>query len=49
MLAMIGRLERWCQEQAVLLAELEGRDPAFAGQARESHACLALSVCPGTS
>jgi hypothetical protein len=31
MLAMIGRLERWCQDQAVRLAELEGRDLAFGG------------------
>jgi hypothetical protein len=35
MLALIGRLERWCEDQAVRLAELEGHDPAFGGRAPE--------------
>jgi hypothetical protein len=43
MLAMIGRLERWCRDQAVRLAELEGRDPAFGDRAREGHASLTPS------
>jgi hypothetical protein len=38
MLALIGRLERWCQDQAVRLAELEGHDPTFGGRAREGLA-----------
>jgi hypothetical protein len=42
LLAMIGRLERWSREQAVRLAELEGRDPAFGDRAPEGHASLAL-------
>jgi hypothetical protein len=42
LLAMIGRLERWSREQAVRLAELERRDPAFEGRAPEGHASLAL-------
>jgi hypothetical protein len=41
MLVMIGRLERWCQDQAVRLAELEGRDPVFGSRASEGHASLA--------
>ena len=44
MLAMIGRLERWCQDQAVRLAELEGRDLVFGGRAPEGHASLALGL-----
>jgi hypothetical protein len=41
LLAMLGRLERWSQEQARRLAELEGRDPAFGGRASQGHASLA--------
>jgi hypothetical protein len=48
MLAMIGRLERWCQDQAVRLAELEGRDLAFGGRASEVHASLALGLGEAT-
>jgi hypothetical protein len=40
-LAMIGRLERWCQDQAVRLAEIEGHDLMIAGRAPEDHASLA--------
>jgi hypothetical protein len=40
-LAMIGRLERWCQEQAVRLAEIEGHHLMIAGRAPEEHAGLA--------
>jgi hypothetical protein len=41
MLAMIGRLERWCQDQAVRLAEIEGRDFVGANRAPLGHASLA--------
>jgi hypothetical protein len=33
MLVMLGRLERWCQDQAVRLAEIEGRDLVIASRA----------------
>jgi hypothetical protein len=38
MLALIGRLERWCEDQAVRFAELEGHDPAFGGRAPQGLA-----------
>jgi hypothetical protein len=41
MLAMIGRLERWCQDLAVRFAEIEGCNLAAAGRAPEGHASLA--------
>jgi hypothetical protein len=44
MLALIGRLERWCQDQAVRLAELEAHDPAFGDRAREGLASPAPSL-----
>jgi hypothetical protein len=40
-LAMIGRLERWCQDQAVRLAEIEGHHLMIAGRVPEEHASLA--------
>jgi hypothetical protein len=42
MLAIIGRLERWCQEQSLRLAELEGRDSALGGQEPGSQSDVAL-------
>ena len=44
MLAMIGRLERWCHDHAVRLTELEGHDLVFGGRAPEGHANLALGL-----
>jgi hypothetical protein len=44
MLAMIGRLERWCQDQAVRLVELERRDRVFGDRAREAHTSLTPSL-----
>jgi hypothetical protein len=44
MLALIGRLERWCQDQAVRLAELEGRDLESGGRTLEGHASPALRL-----
>ena len=44
MLAMIGRLERWCQDHAAGLTELEGHDLAFGDRAPEGHANLALDL-----
>jgi hypothetical protein len=44
MLAMIGRLERWCQDHAAGLTELEGHDLAFGEWASEGHANLALGL-----
>jgi len=44
MLAMIGRLERWCHDQAARLTELEGYDLVFADRAPEGHANLALGL-----
>ena len=44
MLAVIGRLERWCHDQVARLTELEGHDPAFGDRAPEGHANLALGL-----
>ena len=44
MLAMIGRLERWCHDQAARLTELEGHDLEFGDRALEGHANLALGL-----
>src|SRR6266566_9655787 len=44
MLAMIGRLERWCHDQAARLTELEGHDLVFGHRAPEGHANLALGL-----
>src|SRR5882724_13285671 len=44
MLAMIGRLERWCHDQAARLTELEGNDLVFGDRAPEGHAHLALGL-----
>ena len=41
MLATIGRLERWCHDQAARLTELEGYDLVFADRAPGGHANLA--------
>jgi hypothetical protein len=44
MLAMIGRLERWCHDQAACLTELEGHDPVFGDRAPEGDANLTLGL-----
>jgi hypothetical protein len=44
MLAMIGRLERWCHDHAARLAELEGHDLVFGDRAPEGHANPALGL-----
>ena len=44
MLAVIGRLERWCHDQAARLTELEGHDLEFGDRALEGHANLALGL-----
>ena len=44
MLAMIGRLERWCHDQAARRTELEGHDLVFGDRAPEGHANLALGL-----
>src|SRR5882757_2956253 len=49
MLAMIGRLERWCHDQAARLTELEGNDLVFGDRAPEGHANLALGLNGGSS
>jgi len=38
MLAMIGRIERWCHDQAARLTVLEGNDLVFGDCAPEGHA-----------
>jgi hypothetical protein len=44
MLALIGRLERWSENQDIRLAELEGRDTAFRNQRPEVHAGAAVGL-----
>jgi hypothetical protein len=44
MLAMIGRIERWCHDQAARLTELEGNDLVFGNRAPEGDANLALGL-----
>src|SRR5882724_8480777 len=44
MLAMIGRLERWCHDHAARLTEFEGHDLVFGDRAPEGHANLALGL-----
>src|SRR3981189_673236 len=44
MLAMIGRLERWCHDQAARLTELDGNDLGLGDRAPEGHANLALGL-----
>jgi hypothetical protein len=44
MLAMIGRLERWCHDQAARHTALEGNDLVFGDRAPEGHANLALGL-----
>ena len=44
MLATIGRLERWCHDQAARLTELKGHDLEFGERAPEGHAHLALGL-----
>ena len=43
MLAMIGRLERWCHDHAAL-TEIEGYDLVFGDRTPEGHANLALGL-----
>ncbi len=44
MLAMIGRLERWCHDHAARLTELDGNDLVFGDRTPEGHANLALGL-----
>jgi hypothetical protein len=44
-LAMIARLERWCQEQAIRLTEIERRGVTFESQTTEGGSSLSLIGC----